>query len=80
MTAPSASWLSVRTAAERLGFSDGALRKLLERNAVRAADGGIEANVDGVRGRKLRRLWRVCLSPAWSGNEAQACASRTPVC
>jgi hypothetical protein len=34
-----------------LGVSPGALRKALERRAIRAPDGGTEANVDGVRGR-----------------------------
>jgi hypothetical protein len=31
------------------------------------ADGGIEAVLDGVRGRKLGRLWSVSLSSAWGG-------------
>jgi hypothetical protein len=38
---------------------------MLERRAVKAVDGGIEANVDGVRARKLGRLWRVRFSEAW---------------
>lgn len=59
-------WVSVQTAAEILGLSAAALRKTLERRARRAADGAIEAELDGVRGRKLGRLWRVMLSSAWT--------------
>ncbi|MDI1445959.1 hypothetical protein [Polyangium sp. 6x1] len=43
----------------------GALRKTLERRAVRASDGGTEASVDGVRARKFGRIWRVRFSEAW---------------
>lgn len=50
-----------------LGTSPDALRRMLERRAVKAADGGIEADVNGVRGRKLGRIWRVRLSEAWLG-------------
>jgi hypothetical protein len=42
-----------------------ALRKTLERRAVRAADGATEAALDGVRARKFGRLWRVRFSEAW---------------
>jgi hypothetical protein len=59
-------WLSVQAAAEMLGLTAAALRKSLERRAVRTLEGGIEADIDGVRGRKLGRLWRVALSAAWS--------------
>jgi hypothetical protein len=59
-------WLSVQSAADILGLSAAALRKSLDRRAIRSPDGGIEAELDGVRGRKLGRLWRVALSPAWS--------------
>ena len=62
----STRWLSVTAAAEILGLSPTALRKSLDRRAVRAADGGTEAELDGVRGRKLGRLWRVALSSAWA--------------
>jgi hypothetical protein len=41
------------------------LRRTLERKAVRTADGGVEASFDGVRARKLGRLWRVQLSASW---------------
>ncbi len=61
-----ARWVSLQAAAEILGLSAPALRKTLERRAVRVVDGAIEAEVDGVRGRKLGRLWRVMLSSAWT--------------
>lgn len=63
----SARWTSIETAASTLGLSATALRKALERRARRAADGGTEAEIDGVRARKLGRLWRVSLSAAWGG-------------
>jgi hypothetical protein len=59
-------WLSLHAAAELLGLTPAALRKSLDRRAMRRPDGGIEAEIDGVRGRKLGRLWRVTLSPAWT--------------
>ncbi|MDC3982418.1 hypothetical protein [Polyangium jinanense] len=58
-------WGSIRTAAEFLGMSADALRRSIERHAVRAPDGGIESNIDGVRARKFGRLWRVQFSAAW---------------
>lgn len=59
------AWLSIERAAAHLGLSAGALRKSLERRAVRAGDGGTEALLDGVRARKFGRLWRVRFSEAW---------------
>jgi hypothetical protein len=59
-------WTSVEGAAEVLGMTPGALRKLLERNARRSEDGVTEAHINGVRARKLGRLWRVSLSAAWA--------------
>ncbi|MBZ0119270.1 MAG: hypothetical protein K8H88_19930, partial [Sandaracinaceae bacterium] len=59
-------WVSIRDAAATLGFSVVSLRRLIERNARRAADGGTEAVVDGVRARKVGRTWRVQLSDAWT--------------
>jgi len=59
-------WTSLQAAADVLGMTPGALRKILERNARQGHDGVTEAQVCGVRARKLGRLWRVCLSPAWS--------------
>ena len=58
-------WMAVRDAANLLALTEEALRKALERAAVRAPDGGTEAHLDGVRGRKLGRRWRVQLSDAW---------------
>ena len=43
------------------------IRASLERHAVRAPDGVIEATIDGVRARKLGRLWRVAFSERWLG-------------
>ena len=63
---PIASWMSVREAALVLGFGTVSFRRLLERHARRAADGGVEASVDGVRARKIARTWRVQLSAAWT--------------
>ena len=59
-------WYPLRDAAPLLGISVGALRKLLERRAIRATDGGVEANVDGVKARKFANRWRVSLGPAWT--------------
>jgi hypothetical protein len=67
VTGPAATrWISVESAADLLGMTAPALRKALDRRAQRTADGGTEAELDGVRGRKLGRLWRVTLSPAWT--------------
>lgn len=59
-------WYPLRDAAPMLGVSPGALRKALERRAIRAPDGGTEANVDGVRGRVFTNRWRVSFGKAWS--------------
>ena len=59
-------WYPLRDAAPLLGISVGALRKLLERRAIRATDGGVEANVDGVKARKFANRWRFSLGPAWT--------------
>ena len=59
-------WYPLRDAAQLLGISPGALRKALERRAVRAADGGTEANVDGVRGRLFTNRWRISFGKAWT--------------
>jgi len=58
-------WVSIDKAAAHLGMNAAALRKTLERRAVRAADGATEAALDGVRARKFGRLWRVRFSEAW---------------
>jgi hypothetical protein len=60
-----AQWLSLPRAAAFLDLSPDALRRTLERRAGRTPDGGVEATFDGVRGRKLGRLWRVQLSGRW---------------
>jgi hypothetical protein len=62
---PAPGWVSVQVAADYLGLGHAALRRTLERRAARVADGGTEANVDGVRARKFGRLWRVQFSASW---------------
>ncbi|MDQ2647189.1 MAG: hypothetical protein M3020_25520 [Myxococcota bacterium] len=59
-------WYPLRDAADLLGLTIGALRKQLERRAIRAADGGVEALVDGVRARKFAGRWRVSFGPSWA--------------
>lgn len=67
MTSPAPlRWISLQSAADLLGLTAAALRKSLDRRSVRTSDGGIEAEIDGVRARKLGRLWRVTLSCAWT--------------
>lgn len=63
-------WVSVKTAAEFLDMSPEALRRALERHAVRAPDGVVEATIDGVLARKLGRSWRVSFSERWLRPEA----------
>lgn len=60
-------WYALRQAAEVLSVSPEALRKQFERKARRTADGGVEADVDGVRARKFANRWRVCFGDAWRG-------------
>jgi hypothetical protein len=59
-------WYPLRDAATILSVTPSALRKQLERKAVRAADGGTEAVVDGVRARKFANRWRVSFGKAWT--------------
>jgi len=60
-------WYALREAAQILGLSPGALRKLLERRAQPARDGVYEARVDGVRARKFSNRWRVSFGEPWTG-------------
>lgn len=62
---PSPRWVSTEVAAAFLGLTALALRRTLERSAERMPDGGVEANVDGVRARKFGRLWRVQFTGSW---------------
>jgi len=62
---PVPSWLSLLAAAEHLGEPPDSLRKKLDRVSKRSPDGGIEAELDGLRARKLGRLWKVRLSDSW---------------
>lgn len=70
-------WTSIREAALILGFGTVSLRRLIERHSRRAADGGIEAVVDGLRARKIGRTWRVQLSTAWSSEPASPRGDRS---
>jgi hypothetical protein len=65
MTQSNRRWLSLLNAAHFLDTTPEALRKLFERHSRRAPDGGIEAHVDGVIGRKFGRVWRVAFSERW---------------
>jgi hypothetical protein len=60
-----ALWYPLRDAANVLGISPEALRKQFERRARQAPDGGVEAEVDGVRARKFANRWRVSFGEAW---------------
>jgi hypothetical protein len=66
-----ANWTTVEDAAAVLSMSPEALRRALERRAMRAPDGGVEVSWDGVRARKLGRLWRVSLSERWMDGAAE---------
>ncbi len=57
-------WVSLGAAASHLGMSYEALRKMLERRS-RVVAGTVEAAFDGVRARRLGKIWRVHLSAAW---------------
>jgi hypothetical protein len=59
-------WFNLHDTAEFLSVSVDALRKRLERNAFKARDGGIEAQIDGIRGRKFGNHWRVALGSSWT--------------
>jgi hypothetical protein len=61
--------MPLRAAAWRLGMSPGSLRKALERRAERTADGGIEAELDGLPARKLASRWLVSLGTHWARYE-----------
>lgn len=59
-------WYALREAADILDVSPEALRKQFERHVQRAADGVIEARVDGIRARKFANRWRVSFGKAWT--------------
>jgi len=58
-------WTTVEEAAAFFGLKPHALRARLRRAARRSVDGGIEADIDGVRGRKFGTSWRVALGARW---------------
>jgi hypothetical protein len=59
-------WYPLRDAAQILAVTPAALRKQLERRTQRAADGGVEAHLDGVRARKFANRWRVSFGKSWT--------------
>lgn len=63
---PPKTWLALRKAAAFLDKSPAALRRRLERHAVRSPDGTIEAHFNGIIGRKLDTSWCVFLTDAWT--------------
>lgn len=65
-TIEQAMWLGIHRAAEALDEDAESLRKKLERASKRHPDGHIEAEINGVRGRKLGHLWKVQLPPGWT--------------
>lgn len=72
-------WVPLRDAALTLGISAEGLRKQLERRARRSSDGAVQAELDGVLGRKLAGRWRVLLSSAWlAPTVASLCQAREP--
>jgi hypothetical protein len=64
MSAAGPQWISLASAAGILGTTAPALRKSLEARAAPSADGIIEAELNGNRGRKQGRTWRVLLGPS----------------
>jgi len=64
---PSCKWHTLTDAAEFLSLNPDALRRQLERHAIRAKDGGTEAHIDGVRARKFANRWRVSFGESWAG-------------
>ena len=62
---PGTRWLTIRDAAIVLSVPANNLRRTLERHAQSVADGGTEAEIDGLRARKFGRQWRVMLGNAW---------------
>lgn len=69
---PAALWIGVAEAAEILGVPIITLRRAIERNARRGADGTVTAKADGVFARKFQRRWRVTLDPVWLEPHAHA--------
>lgn len=59
-------WLGIPRAAELLDEEPESLRKKLERAARRGPDEQIESDINGLRGRKLGRLWKVLIPPGWA--------------
>ncbi len=65
-TSEQATWLGIHRAAEVLDEDAESLRKKLERASKRHADGHVEAEINGIRGRKLGHLWKVRLPSGWT--------------
>ena len=62
---PRQAWIGLDQAASFLGIPVVTLRRSLERNARKGADGTTRASIDGISARKLGRLWRIWLDAAW---------------
>ena len=62
-----AGWMPLRAAAEHLGLSHAALRKLCERHQLLLKEGVIESRFDGLVARKIGGRWRILLSDGWAG-------------
>lgn len=61
----SVTWLALTRAAHVIDMSAHALRRRCERHAHVGEDGVIEAVFDGIRARKIGRLWRIAFSREW---------------
>ena len=59
------SWITIAEAASFLCIEVVTLRRSLERNMRKNADGALFAHVDGITARKLGRQWRVWLDASW---------------
>ena len=64
-TFSAARWLRLDEAAAILGVPIVTLRRAIERNARRGADGSVLSKTDGVHARKFGRRWRVVLDAHW---------------
>jgi hypothetical protein len=63
-------WMRVKDAATFLAVTEVALRRSLDKNARRTADGATVSHLDGVTARKLGRQWRVWLDASWKQPQA----------
>ena len=64
MSVAGARWMPVASAARIFGTTAPALRKALDAGATLGADGVVEAEANGIRGRKQGGTWRVLFAPS----------------